>query len=340
MNPEAHFRATAPAYMRRLLDEFPELGEIDAAAVFGNAGHESKGLTDDQEDRPVVKGSRGGGNWMQWTGPRRKALEAFAKAQGLDKDGDEVAFRFLVEELRGPEKAALGALRRATTLKGKTEAFCKKFLRPGVPHYASRLRWAQIALEALRGGKLPELPELGPEVTPELITQIQQALLDKGYTEIGRVDGRYGRKTYKAIRAFEDDRGLPLTGVPSVKILAHLLAAAPVPQPEARTEATPKDVREQVPEVKATWWTKVTSLAVLVVSGMTTAAGVAVDWIGGLFGFVGEAREFLRPVLDTFADVPWWAYAAAVGGVALWLWLQSRKGEAAAVAAFQSGERR
>ena len=56
---EQHFRSVAPTYMRLLLTDFPELGPEDAAAIFGNAGHESKGLTDDQEDKPVVKGSRG-----------------------------------------------------------------------------------------------------------------------------------------------------------------------------------------------------------------------------------------------------------------------------------------
>ena len=45
-----------------LLQDFLMLGVADAAAVFGNAGHESKGLSDDQEDKPVVKGSRGGAN--------------------------------------------------------------------------------------------------------------------------------------------------------------------------------------------------------------------------------------------------------------------------------------
>src|SRR5687768_14571658 len=96
---EAHFRAVAPKYMRLLLQDFPMLGVEDAAAVFGNAGHESKGLTDDQEDKPVVKGSRGGANWMQWTGPRRRALEAYCARNSLDPDSDEAAYKWLFLEL-------------------------------------------------------------------------------------------------------------------------------------------------------------------------------------------------------------------------------------------------
>ena len=85
---EKHFRAVAPGFMRRLLGDFPQLGELDAAAVFGNGGGESKGLTDDQEDKPTVPGSRGGRNWMQWTGVRREQFEAFSFQAGVNKPED------------------------------------------------------------------------------------------------------------------------------------------------------------------------------------------------------------------------------------------------------------
>lgn len=146
---EAHFRAVAPIYMRLLLADFPQLGPEDAAAVFGNAGHESKGLTDDQEDAPVVKGSRGGRNWMQWTGPRRVALEAYCKRNKLDPDSDIAAYKWLFLELKGSEKKAIPALLKATTLEDKVVAFEKAYLRAGVKHYPSRQKWAQIALDAL-----------------------------------------------------------------------------------------------------------------------------------------------------------------------------------------------
>jgi len=147
MDPEAHFRAVAPLHMRQLLKDFPELGDLDAAAIFGNAGHESKGLTDDQEDKPTVKGSRGGLNWMQWTGPRRRAMEAYCQRNGLDPTSDGAAYKWLFLELKGDEKNALPAIKRAKTLRGKVEAFEKAFLRAGVKHYPSRMRWAEIALD-------------------------------------------------------------------------------------------------------------------------------------------------------------------------------------------------
>jgi hypothetical protein len=205
---EQHFRTVAPTFMRRLLGDFPALVDLDAAAIFGNAGHESRGLTDDQEDAPTVKGSRGGGNWMQWTGPRRRQLEAFSSQHKLDPNGDEAAYRFLVHELRGAEKKALPALARAKTLKGKVEAFEKAFLRAGIKHYPGRLKWAEIALDAYKKAEgTTEAQDDEPIAFPvkgarddEVVAQVQRRLKELGYTEIGNVDGDFGDMTEKPAR--------------------------------------------------------------------------------------------------------------------------------------------
>lgn len=147
-NAEAHFREVAPKWMALLLADFPRLNKLDAAAVFGNFGHESKGLTDDQEDKPVVKGSRGGLNWAQWTGPRRRAMESYCQRNNLDPTSDEAAYKWLFVELKGEESEAIPALRAAITLDDKVVAFEKAFLRAGVKHYPERKRWAAIALDA------------------------------------------------------------------------------------------------------------------------------------------------------------------------------------------------
>jgi hypothetical protein len=164
---EQHFRSVVPMYMRLLMTDFPQLTVEDAAAVFGNAGHESKGLTDDQEDKPTVAGSRGGLNWMQWTGPRRRQMEAYCARNRLDPNSDIAAYKWLFIELNGTEKKAIPALLRAKTLETKVVAFEKAFLRAGVKHYPSREHWARVALDAYGAaddGAL-ELPaEAGPAV--------------------------------------------------------------------------------------------------------------------------------------------------------------------------------
>ncbi len=151
--PEAHFRATAPVYMRRLLTDFPELNQLDAAAIFGNMGHESLGFTVLQEIKPTVAGSKGGWGWAQWTGPRRRAFDAYVKRTGKDPAANDTNYAYLFLELNGSEGTEGGALAKVRAAQGldeKVEAFEKAFLRAGVKHYPSRKKWAQIALEAFR----------------------------------------------------------------------------------------------------------------------------------------------------------------------------------------------
>lgn len=147
MKPEQTFRLKAPWLMRRLIAEF-NISILDAAAVAGNGGHESGGFTKLQEIKPVVKGSRGGYGWFQWTGPRRRDYEAWCKAKGLDPASDEANYGFLVHELRTTEKKAVPATMKAKTLRDKVIAFEMAYERAGVKHYDSRVRWAEIALDA------------------------------------------------------------------------------------------------------------------------------------------------------------------------------------------------
>lgn len=157
----AIFRSTAPKAMVTLIAEFGFSRE-DAAAILGNAGHESNGFATLQEIKPLVAGSRGGWGWFQWTGPRRRAFEAWAKAKKLDLSSYDANLGFLIVELRGTEKAAVAATKRAVGLQAKVEAFEKTFERAGIKHYPSRLKWAKLALEAhdeyvAKGGPKPPL---------------------------------------------------------------------------------------------------------------------------------------------------------------------------------------
>lgn len=167
---EAHFRAVAPVYMRKLLTDFPALDPQGAAAIFGNLGHESLGFTALQEMKPTVRGSRGGWGWAQWTGPRRKAFEAYCKRTGKDPASDEANYAYLFVELKGIEGSEAAAVARvvsAVGLQEKVVAFEKAFLRAGVKHYDSRLQWARIAVDAFREADEPPKPApTGPVILP------------------------------------------------------------------------------------------------------------------------------------------------------------------------------
>lgn len=156
MTPEqitANFRTKVPGFMDRFIAAFSGSTELDAAAVFGNAGTESLGFTTLQEIKPVIAGSRGGYGFFQWTGPRRDDFETWCLANKLAVSSDEASLSFLFHELRTTQVAALHKLWQAVGLNAKTIAFERTYERAGVPNFNSRLHWAQIALDAWHDAK-------------------------------------------------------------------------------------------------------------------------------------------------------------------------------------------
>ena len=143
----AYFEMIVPPYMDMLMADFG-FTDVEAAAVFGNFGHESWGFTAFQELEPVVPGSRGGFGWAMWTGPRRRDFEAYAKRNGLNIRDHLTNYKFLFNELKGPESRAVSAIKKVHGLRAKTTEFEKKFERAGVKHYNERVEWAEIALAA------------------------------------------------------------------------------------------------------------------------------------------------------------------------------------------------
>lgn len=146
------FRAKAPGIMDMLLKDFL-LQLDDAAAIVGNFGHESAGFTALQEIAPTVKGSRGGYGWPMWTGPRRRAYEAYCQRNGLDPASDKANYAYVFVELSGEYDYAVAAVKKAVGLQAKVKAFELAYEGAGVKHYASRNQWAAIALEAWHDAK-------------------------------------------------------------------------------------------------------------------------------------------------------------------------------------------
>lgn len=171
---EQNFRTIVPGAIKTLLRLVPTWGVEDAAAAFGNAGHESLGFTKLQEIKPTVKGSRGGYGWFQWTGPRRKAFEAWCRDEGLDPVSATANIGFLAHELATSERVTVGKVSAAVGLEGKTKAFEMAFERPGVPHTDRRLAWARIALDAYNAAypasavPVPSSRPSAPAVVPGL----------------------------------------------------------------------------------------------------------------------------------------------------------------------------
>lgn len=168
--PGKMFEQWTPAFMKMAMADF-DLTVEDAAAIFGNAGHESAGYETLQEIKPVVPGSRGGYGIMQWTGPRRVQFEAYCKRNGYDPSDMMANYKWLWNELKGPEGKVLSKLKAARTLADKVKVFSDTFLRPGIPHMESRIKWAERALAIWKDAQIvdvpapvdpkPEMPEYG-----------------------------------------------------------------------------------------------------------------------------------------------------------------------------------
>jgi hypothetical protein len=148
------FDSKAPGIIAKLRGDFP-FALDDSAAVVGNLGHECLGFTKLQEMKPTVKGSRGGWGWPQWTGPRRRAFEAYCTRNDLDPTSDEANYAYLFLEMKGSERKAVDRTRKAQGLFAKVKAFELGFLRAGIKHYDLRNEWAMRAKQVYQAAGTP-----------------------------------------------------------------------------------------------------------------------------------------------------------------------------------------
>lgn len=146
----------------------------------------------------------------------------------------------------------------------------------------------------------------------ETTRAVQQLLRDRGYPEVGNVDGLMGSRTGNAILAFEADNGLPLTGKISDRLLADLVKASPREVSKERATATAKDLKDAV-SVKQGEWLKRLGMGVLVSSG-----------IGGLLDGTGDIEKAitgigkLRALTDSLLSLSPWLLGAGAGGAAIY----------------------
>lgn len=141
------FETKARTYVPRLMKDL-DITRTQACGIFGNLGTETGGFLHLQELKPVVAGSKGGYGWMQWTGPRRRAYEAYCASKNILPAADESNYQYLVHETLTAEKHSLVQLRKTTSLDAATYTFMKLNLRPGVEHISSRKKYAEIADKA------------------------------------------------------------------------------------------------------------------------------------------------------------------------------------------------
>lgn len=103
-----------------------------------NAEDESNFNPGINEAAPTVAGSRGGFGLWQHTGPRRRALEAFAAQRGVSAADPDTQMDFVMYELQGPEKGAFNAIMNTSSSGEAAAAIVNRFERPAEEHRARR----------------------------------------------------------------------------------------------------------------------------------------------------------------------------------------------------------
>lgn len=173
MSAQAPSAAGGSVHARLMADLQRDFGfsREQAAGVVGNLAHETGNFQHMQEIAPVVPGSRGGYGFAQWTGPRRRAFEAWAAQNGLDPTSYEANYGFLRHEMTNtPESAVVDRVRGQDDVAGATQAFSEQFLRPGVVNMGSREGYAQQAGQLAGLGPMPQgqaAPQVAPQVAPQ-----------------------------------------------------------------------------------------------------------------------------------------------------------------------------
>lgn len=144
---------TGPAIAQQMVHDLQRdfgIPQHIAVGVVGQLAGETGGFQELQEKNPTVPGSRGGGGYAQWTGPRRKQFEAFASDGGADVNSYQANYQFLRNELANTsEGGVLDKLKNAPDAKTAGRIFTDNFLRPGKPNYAGRDHWTDMVGRAV-----------------------------------------------------------------------------------------------------------------------------------------------------------------------------------------------
>lgn len=148
-----------------------------AEAFVINGDDESNLDPNINEASPIVPGSRGGFGIMQWTGPRRKALETYAAERGAPVGDADLQMDFLMQELQGPEREAAATIFAAPDVGTAAAAVVNKFLRPAEEHRARR--------EAkYLGGDLTASSMGGEAFIPTMLREADGALTARLYSPL------------------------------------------------------------------------------------------------------------------------------------------------------------
>lgn len=131
-----------------LMDDLQEnygMTTEQAAGFVGNIWHETGGFKFMQELDPMVEGSRGGGGFAMFTGPRRQQFDKLREELGgLSEGSYEANWAMIAEELDTTEKSALRKILKSNSVEDAAEATSNFYLRPGIPALSARRKYSRM----------------------------------------------------------------------------------------------------------------------------------------------------------------------------------------------------
>lgn len=294
------------------------LTPIQAAGIVGNLAHESAAFTATQEKNPVG-GGRGGLGWAQWTGPRRRAYEAWLAKRGLKADSYAGNYGYLKEELSGTIsgfdfRKAITQLKKTSTIQAATETFEAFYEKAGVKAMSSRVKWAQQAYDLWKNSKPPAPPvdrpiDVPKDIVAQFATVAQLAQLQNTGTTLSQTQVQALLTALLAVKAWTAaSPALRITGEPAP------MPSVYNPQMPQSAPSAPLPSSSDLPEPKPQLQTKR-------IQGLAIAA---IGLIGGAIAkrwFPGSENALQSFLVDYGGEI-----TAALG--VLWSYVGSQRAEA------------
>lgn len=256
-----------------------------------------------------------GGGMMQTTGKEGYANMGFAdNPEALQTDAG-LAFRTAVREWA---KRGCNALADADNVKAVRKAINGGY--NGLDHVQEYLRKAKTIWPATGAPSKPAAkatPKASAKTDAETLRSVQVRLIELGYPEVGKPDGKWGSKTRAAVLGFRADLGLPLVAEIDDALLAALMTAPKRAVSPERANATVEDLRDAGSNKV------VAADRVGLAGGVLTAGGAVTGIGGGLEKIEGELGRF-RGIFDTVEPIIEFVKSAApilllaVGAYVVW----------------------
>jgi peptidoglycan hydrolase-like protein with peptidoglycan-binding domain len=155
------------------------------------------------------------------TGPKTtSAILFFEETEGMEQDGEPSAALLARIRARDNAVAVIPDERPSPDITASTS---KSETRPAVSSHTDDVADMIRAAEPDTATSIKPTPvkAVPGEVSSETVMQIQKALAGFAYADI-KIDGVPGEATRTAIRAFEKSYNMPVTGVPSIRVLKKL----------------------------------------------------------------------------------------------------------------------